>query len=90
MLGRTIDRSGFWRRFRRDQRGTPSIEFAFGAPILFTMLVAVIEVGMMLFVTTLMERCASRTVERRILCRVFNQGASDDFQCEGLLGTFEN
>ena len=51
------------KRFGKDARGTPAIEFAFAAPVMFVMLIAIIEIGMVLFVTTLMEgalRDASR------------------------------
>ncbi|MEQ8194878.1 MAG: pilus assembly protein, partial [Rhodospirillales bacterium] len=51
------------KRLCRDTRGTPAIEFAFAAPVMFLMLIATLEIGMVLFVTTLMEgalRDASR------------------------------
>lgn len=50
-------------RLRRDESGSPAIEFAFAAPIFFLMVSATIEFGMVMFVTVLMEsslRDASR------------------------------
>ncbi|MGA0395163.1 MAG: TadE/TadG family type IV pilus assembly protein [Rhodospirillales bacterium] len=49
--------------FLKCESGSPAIDFAFAAPVMFTMLIAILEVGMVLFVTTLMEgglRDASR------------------------------
>ena len=42
-------------RLRRDERGSPAIEFAFVAPVLFLMVVGTMELGMVLFVNILME-----------------------------------
>ena len=40
--------------FLKCESGSPAIDFAFAAPVMFTMLIAILEVGMVLFVTTLM------------------------------------
>lgn len=56
-------RFSFARRFRRNQNGAIAIEFAFGAMALIWMVVGIIEFGMILFTSTLMEgalRDASR------------------------------
>lgn len=42
-------------KFRRDERGSPVMEFVFAAPVLFTMTVGTIEFGMVMFVNILME-----------------------------------
>ncbi len=50
-------------RLRRDESGSPAIEFAFAAPIFFLLVSAIIEFGLVMFVTVLMEgslRDASR------------------------------
>ena len=50
-------------RFLACESGSPAIDFALTAPVMFTMLIAILEVGMFMFVSTLMEgglRDASR------------------------------
>lgn len=42
-------------RLRRNESGSPSIEFVFAAPVLFLMVIGTIEFGMIMFVTVLME-----------------------------------
>jgi len=42
-------------RFRRDEKGSPTLEFAFAAPVLFLMVAGTIEFGMVMFVNILME-----------------------------------
>lgn len=44
-----------FRRFLRDRRGSPSIEFALASVPLSLAIIGTIEVGMILFATTLME-----------------------------------
>ena len=51
------------RRARSDERGSFMIEFALTAPIVITLILGIIEIGMILFTTTLLEgslRDASR------------------------------
>ena len=53
----------FMERIGTDRAGSTMIEFAFAAPVLILFLVAIIELGMVLFASTLMEgalRDASR------------------------------
>ena len=42
-------------RLRRNEDGSPAIEFAFAAPVLFLAAIGTIEFGMIMFVTVLME-----------------------------------
>jgi hypothetical protein len=42
-------------RLRRDEKGSPVMEMAFAAPILFLVCAATVEFGMIMFVTVLME-----------------------------------
>jgi len=42
-------------RLGRDERGSPTLEFAFAAPVLFMMTAGTIEFGMIMFVNILME-----------------------------------
>lgn len=44
-----------WRRFWRCRRGATAIEFAFGGPIVILAVAGVIELSMIMFVTTLLE-----------------------------------
>ena len=46
----------FWRpALVENQRGSSLVEFAFAAPLVVLMLIAIIEFGMIMFVSTLME-----------------------------------
>ncbi|HSO43461.1 MAG TPA: TadE/TadG family type IV pilus assembly protein [Rhodospirillales bacterium] len=54
---------GACRTFRRDERGSPVVEFAIGGPVFFLMVCAIVEFGLVMFVIVLMEsslRDASR------------------------------
>jgi len=42
-------------KLRRNENGSPSIEFVFAAPVLILMAIGTIEFGMIMFVTVLME-----------------------------------
>lgn len=46
---------GILNQFRRDERGSPSVEFAFAAMPLVLMVVGTLEFGMVMFTSTLME-----------------------------------
>lgn len=51
------------RRLRADERGSPILEFAIGGPVFFLMVCGIVEFGLVMFVTVLMEsslRDASR------------------------------
>lgn len=53
----------FTKRLTRSEDGSPALEFAFGAPALLVMLSGILETGMIMFTSTLMEgalRDASR------------------------------
>lgn len=52
-LRKFLTRKARW--FRRDQEGAAALEFGFAAPVIIFAAVGVIELGMMLFVNTLME-----------------------------------
>ncbi len=52
-----------WRAFRRDECGSPVVEFAIAGPVFFLLVCAIVEFGLVMFVTVLMEsslRDASR------------------------------
>ncbi|MGZ9034242.1 MAG: TadE/TadG family type IV pilus assembly protein [Rhodospirillales bacterium] len=44
---------GACRTFRRDERGSPVVEFAIGGPVFFLMVCAIVEFGLVMFVIVL-------------------------------------
>lgn len=67
------------RRLWRDEHGSPAIEFAFAAPLVLIMLIAIIEFGMIMVVDLTMENALRDASRFGITGQTPSEGGRDDY-----------